>query len=167
LSAKFCEQRCESAEGVGGVGVMGAGLAGKRNGNRNPRQTLAIIIITIGSAMNIIIIIIGLRRFVKVVRSGQSKKRLTKMATNFSMLLSVAPYQYVLLCVVVEAFLGICFFFFYFFFGWLGKSYRQSQKQQKIASNVLNRIINRNGGKTTSNQTTETEIEIATQIGMN
>jgi len=59
------------------------------------------------------------------------------------------------------------FFFLFFFFGWLGKSYRQSQNQQKIASNVLNRIINRNGGKTTSNQTTETEIEIATQIGMN
>jgi len=160
LSAKFCEQRCESAEGVGGVGVVGAGLAGKRNGNRNPRQTLAIIIITIGSAMNIIIIIIGLRRFVKVVRSGQSKKRLTKMATNFSMLLSVAPYQYVLLCVWWWR-LSLVFVFF------LGKSYRQSQKQQKIASNVLNRIINRNGGKTTSNQTTETEIEIATQIGMN
>jgi len=29
-----------------------------------------------------------------------------------------------------------------FLFFWLGKSYRQSQKQQKIASNVLNRIIN-------------------------
>lgn len=56
LSAKFCAQRCETASGSvdeQGEEEEGRGWAERRNGNRNPRQTLAIIIIISSSSSSL------------------------------------------------------------------------------------------------------------------